>query len=77
MRTKLYYLFLLFVMLVNLYPALELTRVIVLGGMKYYPFMINNFRLEIVTLWALYLSVIPIGLWGRNYIVKSDEVKKT
>ncbi len=54
---------LILIMLLTLYPAVELTRVIVVAGPLYFPQMQGKFVYEIVTLWVMYLLMIPVYLW--------------
>ena len=57
------YLSLLLIMLLGLYPIVELTRVIVVSGTYYFPDMDAQFTLEIVLMWILYLSIVPVFLF--------------
>lgn len=64
MKKPLFVVFVIMVMALHVYPAFELTRVIILGGMKYYPFSFNNFVAEIVSIWLAYpLTVILAMLY--------------
>ena len=44
----------------SLYTPVELTRVIVLGGMKYYPFMVTLLVWEIVLIWLSWLTLVMV-----------------
>jgi len=49
-------------MLLGLYPVVELTRVIIVGGTYYFPEMRFKFATEITVMWVLYLAIIPVFL---------------
>lgn len=59
-------LLILIVMLLNLYPAVEMTRVILFSGTHYYPaLMLMEYRIEIALIWTCWLLTIPalIGIF--------------
>jgi hypothetical protein len=57
------YLGLALVLLLGLYPIAELTRVIRDDKEFYYPHMETQFTIEMVSMWVLYLCIIPVFLW--------------
>jgi len=69
MTKLIYWLFVLIIMAFHSYPTMELTRVIIIGGMKVYPYSIPEFWAEIAVMWLCYLSIIPIAIWLKRYIV--------
>jgi len=60
------YLGLALVMLLGLYPIVELTRVIIVSGQFYFPEMKGQFAAEIAVMWILYLSIVPVFLLFNN-----------
>lgn len=48
------------------YAPIELTRVIVLSGWFYFPEMQGQFIGELITMWTLYLLIIPVFLKLNN-----------
>ena len=68
MYGSLKYLGLALVMLLGLYPIAELTRVILVSGMFYFPEMQGQLYAEVAVMWILYLSIVPVFLMfnGRN-----------
>lgn len=60
------YLGLALVMLLGLYPIVELTRVIIVSGQFYFPEMKGQFAAEIAVMWVLYLSIVPVFLLFNN-----------
>jgi hypothetical protein len=67
-ESKKKYLLLLILMLLGLYPIAELTQLILVSGVYYYPELKGQFVGEIVVMWALYAAVIPVflGFAGQN-----------
>lgn len=61
------YLVLILVMLLGLYPIIELTRVIIVSGEIYFPEMTGQFVAEIAIMWTLYLSIAPVFLVFNNH----------
>jgi len=53
-------------MLLGLYPVAELTRVIIINGIRFFPEMTGQFMAEIVLMWVLYLLIIPLLLKFDN-----------
>jgi hypothetical protein len=64
------YLGLALVMLMGLYPIVELTRVIIVNGQYYFPEMSAQFNAEVAIMWVLYLGIIPVYLIVSNYILR-------
>jgi hypothetical protein len=62
MYRNLKYLGLILVMLLGLYPIIELTRIIIVSGEFYFPEMKGQFAAEITIMWALYLAIVPVFL---------------
>jgi len=62
MYRRIKYLGLALVMLLGLYPIVELTRVIIISGEYYFPEMGGQFAAEIAIMWTLYLLIIPVFL---------------
>ena len=50
----------LLVMVLGFYPVFELTRIIVVDGMRIYPDKLPQFIFEIVFMWVFYLGIIPL-----------------
>lgn len=50
------------IMLLGLYPIIELTRIIILNGWTIWPEMKGCFWTEIAIMWTLYLAIIPVFL---------------
>lgn len=78
MYQQIKYLGLALIMLLGLYPIIELTRVIVISGEAYFPEMKGQFAAEIAIMWTLYLSIIPVFLFVhsrimRHYSPKTEE----
>ena len=48
------------VMVLCLYPIVELTRIIVVDGMRLYPDKLPHFIFELAFMWVFYLGIIPI-----------------
>jgi hypothetical protein len=64
------------IMLLALYPIIELTRVIVVSGQFYFPQMEGQFWVEIAFMWTMYLSIIPVFLLINNYLRRSYRRKR-
>lgn len=48
------------VMLLGLYPVVELTRMIWTNGIAYFPELRLVFMVETIIMWDLYLAIIPV-----------------
>jgi uncharacterized membrane protein len=68
MYSQLKYLGLTLVMLLGLYPIVELTRVIIVSGEFYFPEMKGQFAAEIAIMWILYLAIVPVFLLINSYL---------
>ncbi len=62
MYRQLKYLGLVLIMLLSLYPIAELTRVIIVSGIYYFPGMKGQLVAEVIIMWILYCSIIPVFL---------------
>jgi hypothetical protein len=62
-KNQIKYLTLLLIMLLALYPIVELTRVILVSGLIYFPDMADHFAAEIAIMWTFYLSIIPVYIY--------------
>ncbi len=60
-------LILLIILILGLYPIVELTRVIIING-SLFPDLKEQFIWEVIIMWILYLLIIPIFLLtgGKN-----------
>ncbi len=81
MYQQIKYLGLALIMLLGLYPIIELTRVIIISGEAYFPEMKGQFAAEIAIMWILYLSIVPVFLFVhsrimRYYSPKTEESRK-
>ena len=55
----------LLVMLLTLYPLLELTRLIIVAW-DYYTYMGLEYRTELILMWGAWLLIPPVlWIWGR------------
>lgn len=66
------YLGLALIMLLGLYPIAELTRVIVVSGVFYFPDMTGQLYAEVAVMWVMYLSIIPVFLFFNNRRSQDD-----
>ena len=71
------YLGLVLVMLLGLYPIVELTRVIVVSGVYYFPEMKGQFAAEVGIMWILYLMIVPVFLLVNQQRIRNYNKLKT
>ena len=64
------------VMLLGLYPIVELTRVIWTNGIVKFPELETLFVAETVIMWFFYLGIMPVLWWALSRMGESDENKK-
>ncbi len=76
MDRQIRYLGLILVMLLGLYPIIELTRVIIVSGRYYFPDMDAQFFAEVAIMWLLYLSIIPVFLFISKHVTSRVSRKR-
>jgi uncharacterized membrane protein len=77
MNRSIKYLGLVLVMLLGLYPIVELTRVIVVSGVYYFPEMKGQFAAEISIMWILYIMIVPVFLLLNQHRIRNYNKLKT
>jgi len=77
MDGRIRYLVLALILLLGLYPIIELTRVILISGEYYFPEMGTQFAAEIAIMWFLYLLIIPVFLlFTRRWSPNNQKMKE-